>query len=224
MRSTYWWGIPTLLAAPHDPAPADCDVALVGVPHSSGNGSTERDQHLGPRAVRHVSAGYRRRHRRFGVVPHDLCRLRDLGDVVMPEFMVSDRAITDIEARFREIAAVGARPLAPADRPLALVHLDAHLDTYDRIDTWFGVVDSAAHWASRAVHERLVDPSSSIQLGMRGHMSPWTQSNVSDELGYIVIEKAACDEMGLEALIAVIRERIGDRPTYVSFDLDSLDP
>jgi len=55
-------------------------------------------------------------------------------------------------------------------------------------------------------------------------MSPWTQSNVSDELGYIVIEKAACDEMGLEALIAVIRERIGDRPTYVSFDLDSLDP
>jgi len=105
-----------------------------------------------------------------------------------------------------------------------LVHIDAHLDTYDRMGTWFGVVDSAAHWASRAVHERLVDPAASIQLGMRGHMSPWTQSNVSDELGYIVIEKAACDEMGLEALIAVIRERIGDRPTYVSFDLDSLDP
>src|SRR5947209_2343314 len=86
MRSTYWWGVPTFLAAPHDPDPVGCDVALVGVPHSSGNGSTERDQHLGPRAVRHVSAGYRRRHRRFGVVPHDLCRLRDLGDVVMPEF------------------------------------------------------------------------------------------------------------------------------------------
>src|SRR6266550_1267733 len=82
MRSTYWWGIPTLLAAPHDPDPAGCDIALVGVPHSSGNGSTERDQHLGPRAVRHVSAGYRRRHRRFGIVPHELCRLRDLGGVV----------------------------------------------------------------------------------------------------------------------------------------------
>lgn len=240
MRSTYWWGVPTFLAAPHDPDPVGCDVALVGVPHSSGNGSTERDQHLGPRAVRHVSAGYRRRHRRFGVVPHDLCRLRDVGDVVMPEFMVSDRAIKDIEARFRQIAAAGARPVAVGgdhsitlpilralgspERPLALVHLDAHLDTYDRMDTWFGVVDSAAHWASKAVHERLVDPGRSIQLGMRGHMSPWTQANVSDELGYLVLEKARCDDLGVEGVVAAILERVGDCPVYVSFDLDCLDP
>ncbi|TMK32800.1 MAG: agmatinase [Actinobacteria bacterium] len=240
MRSTYWWGVPTFLAAPHDPDPVGCDVALVGVPHSSGNGSTERDQHLGPRAVRHVSAGYRRRHRRFGVVPHDLCRLRDVGDVVMPEFMVSDRAIKDIEARFRQIAAAGARPVAVGgdhsitlpilralgspERPLALVHLDAHLDTYDRMDTWFGVVDSAAHWASKAVHERLVDPGRSIQLGMRGHMSPWTQANVSDELGYLVLEKARCDDLGVEGVVTAILERVGDCPVYVSFDLDCLDP
>jgi len=239
MASTYWWGIPTLLAAGHDPDPHNCDIALVGVPHSSGNGSTERDQHLGPRAVRHVSAGYRRRHRRFGIVPHELARLADVGDVVMPEFMVSDIAVKDIEARFAEIASAGALPVSIGgdhsitlpilralgkNEPLALVHIDAHLDTYDRMGTWFGVVDSAAHWASRAVHEHLVDPAASIQLGMRGHMSPWTQSNVSDELGYLVIEKAACDDMGLDALIAAIRERIGDRPTYVSFDLDSLDP
>lgn len=240
MRSTYWWGVPTFLGAPHDPDPAGCDIALVGVPHSSGNGSTERDQHLGPRAVRHVSAGYRRRHRRFGVVPHDLCRLRDVGDVVMPEFMVSDRAIRDIEARFRQIAAAGARPVAVGgdhsitlpilralgspDRPLALVHLDAHLDTYDRMDTWFGVVDSAAHWASKAVHERLVDPGRSTQLGMRGHMSPWTQANVSDELGYLVLEKARCDELGVDGVVEGILERVGDCPVYVSFDLDCLDP
>jgi|SRR5438105_4064450 len=239
MRSTYWWGIPTLLAAPHDPDPAGCDIALVGVPHSTGNGSTERDQHLGPRAVRHVSAGYRRRHRRFGVVPHDLCRLRDLGDVVMPEFMVSDRTIRDIEARFRQIAAAGARPIAVGgdhsitlpilralgrDRPLALVHLDAHLDTYDQMDTWFGVVDSAAHWASKAVHEGLVEPSCSIQLGMRGHMSPWTQANVSDQLGYLVLEKAHCDELGIDGTVAAIRDRVGDHPVYLSFDLDCLDP
>jgi guanidinopropionase len=240
MRSTYWWGVPTFLAAPHDPDPAGCDVALVGVPHSSGNGSTERDQHLGPRAVRHVSAGYRRRHRRFGVVPHDLCRLRDVGDVVMPEFMVSDRAIKDIETRFREITAAGARPLAvggdhsitlpilralaSAERPLALVHVDAHLDTYDRMDTWFGVVDSAAHWASKAVHEHLVDPSLSIQLGMRGHMSPWTQANVSNELGYLVLDKARCDELGSDGVVTEMLKRIGDHSLYVSFDLDCLDP
>jgi guanidinopropionase len=239
MRSTYWWGIPTFLAAEHDPDPKSCDVALVGVPHSSGNGSTERDQHLGPRAVRHLSAGYRRRHRRFGIVPHELCRLRDVGDVVMPDFMVSDRVMGDIEARFHELAAAGVRPLAVGgdhsitlpilralgrERPLALVHLDAHLDSYDRMDSWFGVSDSAAHWASKAVHEGLVDPQHSIQLGMRGHMSPWTQANVSEELGYLVLEKARCDEIGVDGVVAAIAERIGDRPIYVSFDLDCLDP
>ncbi len=239
MRSTYWWGIPTLLAAPHDPDPSACDIALVGVPHSSGNGSTERDQHLGPRAVRHVSAGYKRRHRRFGIVPHDICRITDVGDVVMPEFMVSDRAVKDIEARFVEIAAAGARPVAIGgdhsitlpilralgrDAPLALVHVDAHLDSYDRMGSWFGVQDSAAHWASRAVHERLVDPSASVQLGMRGHQSPWTQANVSDELGYLVLEKAECDARGVEEVVRLVRERVGERPVYVTFDLDALDP
>jgi guanidinopropionase len=174
------------------------------------------------------------------VVPHDLCRLRDVGDVVMPEFMVSDRAIRDIEARFRQIAAAGAHPVAVGgdhsitlpilralgspERPLALVHLDAHLDTYDRMGTWFGVVDSAAHWASKAVHERLVDPGRSIQLGMRGHMSPWTQANVSEELGYLVLEKARCDELGVEGVVTAMLERLGDCPVYVSFDLDCLDP
>jgi len=46
----YWWGIPTLFRAPFDPDPSHCDIALVGVPHAAGNNSTERDQHLGPRA------------------------------------------------------------------------------------------------------------------------------------------------------------------------------
>ena len=59
-QSWYWWGIPTLFRCPWNEDPAACDIALVGVPHSTGNGSTERDQHLGPRAVRHVSGYYRR--------------------------------------------------------------------------------------------------------------------------------------------------------------------
>jgi len=244
MRSTYWWGVPTLFGCPHDPDPAACDIALVGVPHSSGNGSTERDQHLGPRALRNVSSGYRRRHRRFGVVPFELARVHDVGDVVMPDFMVSDRAVRDIEARFRAIDAAGARPLAiggdhsitlpvlralgrpeaTAGEPLALVHLDAHTDTYDGMDSWFGVVDSAAHWASKSVHEGLVDPGASTQLGMRGNVSPWAQTGVSDRLGYRVIDKDACDDLGADGVVAAIRERVGDRPAYVSFDLDCLDP
>src|SRR5438445_128062 len=146
----------------------------------------------------------------------------------------------DLALNRRRIFLAGARPVAVGgdhsitlpilralgspERPLALVHLDAHLDTYDRMDTWFGVVDSAAHWASKAVHERLVDPGRSTQLGMRGHMSPWTQANVSDELGYLVLEKARCDDLGVEGVVTAILERVGDCPVYVSFDLDCLDP
>ena len=62
MDTLYWWGIPTLFRCDHKTDPSQCDIALVGVPHSTGNGTTERDQHLGPRAVRNVSAGLRRVH------------------------------------------------------------------------------------------------------------------------------------------------------------------
>jgi len=69
MDNLYWWGIPSLFRAVIADSPADLDIALVGVPHSTGNGTTERDQHLGPRAVRHVSANMRRAHMRYGFYP-----------------------------------------------------------------------------------------------------------------------------------------------------------
>ena len=69
METMYWWGIPTLFRCEHNKDLAKCDIALVGVPHSTGNGTTERDQHLGPRAVRHVSAGLRRVHLDFNINP-----------------------------------------------------------------------------------------------------------------------------------------------------------
>ena len=65
----YWYGVPTLFRCPHDPDPAKCDIGLIGVPHSSGNGTTERDQHLGPRAVRDMSMGYRRCHAEYRIDP-----------------------------------------------------------------------------------------------------------------------------------------------------------
>ena len=85
MERWYWWGIPTFFRAPWNEEPGAGEIAVLGVPHSSGNGSTERDQHLGPRAVRHVSALYRRGHGRFGFVPRDVCNVVDAGDVPLPE-------------------------------------------------------------------------------------------------------------------------------------------
>ena len=76
MNNLYWWGIPTLFRCPHEDV-AGADIALVGVPHSTGNGTTERDQHLGPRAVRNVSALQRRVHGSFGVDPWSAARIVD---------------------------------------------------------------------------------------------------------------------------------------------------
>ena len=85
MEPWYWHGPATFFKCPWNADPAACDIGLVGVPHSSGNGSTERDQHLAPRAVRHISGWYRRAHQKFRIKPWDVCRIHDLGDVPLPE-------------------------------------------------------------------------------------------------------------------------------------------
>ncbi len=75
LESLYWWDIPTLFRAPLDRDPANADIALVGVPHSTGNGTTERDQHLGPRALRQVSAMAKRVHVEFNIDPWNAASL-----------------------------------------------------------------------------------------------------------------------------------------------------
>jgi len=96
MQGLYWWGIPTLFRCPHNPDPEGCDIALVGVPHSTGNGTTQRDQHLGPRAVRNISALGRRGHLKFGISPWEMCDIRDLGDVPLPEANNNEKCIERI--------------------------------------------------------------------------------------------------------------------------------
>ena len=89
METLYWWGIPTLFRCKNDPDPKNCDIALVGVPHSTGNGTTERDQHLGPRAVRNISAMLKRSHFDYKIDPwkenkiHDLVMFLFLKQIIM---------------------------------------------------------------------------------------------------------------------------------------------
>ena len=102
-QNWYWWGIPTFFRCPWNEDPAAADIALVGVPHSSGNGSTERDQHLGPRAVRNVSGYYRRNHGVHGFSPWDAAKIHDLGDVPLPEAMNNEACVRDIEAFYERL-------------------------------------------------------------------------------------------------------------------------
>jgi guanidinopropionase len=244
VEGLYWWGPATLFRCPVDPDPASCDVALVGVPHASGNASTERDQHLGPRAVRHVSALQRRYHAAFGISPWDVCRINDLGDVPFPEANDNERCIERITAFFSQIAAAGTRAVAVggdhsvtggivqglvgphsklASGPVGLLHLDAHIDAYESIPHWLGAKKSAAHWASYLVRQGQVDPARSVQIGIRGNprTPDWLQP--SYDLGYEVIPIQRYRELGAERCIQLIEERIGDAPLYITFDLDCLD-
>jgi len=242
----YWWGIPTLVRAPFDPDPSHCDIALVGVPHAAGNNSTERDQHLGPRAVRNVSATARRYHAAFDFDPWTSCRVNDLGDVPLPEAGDNERCVERISAFFRNIDQAGARPvsiggdhgitgaivqaIAGRDARLtggakaALLHLDAHTDAYENLDHWMGARKSAANWAAYLVRQGNVDPSRSVQIGMRGNPRGRDWLKLSHDLGYEVITMERYRTIGAEKAIAIIKERIGEGPLYITFDLDCLDP
>jgi guanidinopropionase len=178
-QSWYWWGIPTFFRCAWNEDPAAADIGLVGVPHSTGNGSTERDQHLGPRAVRHQSGYYRRAHAVHNISPWDAARVNDLGDVPLPEAMNNEACIRDIEAFYARLDAAGTHPVSiggdhsitggilkaiagpgrrlSGGRPVALVHFDAHTDSYENMPHWLGAKRSAAHWAAYTVREDSVD-------------------------------------------------------------------
>ena len=246
MEGLYWWGVPTLFRCPYKDTPDDCDIGLVGVPHSTGNGTTERDQHLGPRAVRDISAMARRAHLEFGISPWESCRVHDLGDVPLPEANDNEKSIERITEFYRRVDAAGVRPVSvggdhsvtggilqacggvgsklTGGRKAVLLHFDAHTDAFHQLDHFLGAKKSAAHWASYLVRDGHVDPTKSVQIGIRGNPRRLDWLDTSYELGYEVITKAQYDEYGVERCIEIIRERVGDEPLYITFDLDCLDP
>lgn len=246
MDGIYWYGIPTLFRCEHDADPNNADIGLVGVPHSTGNGTTQRDQHLGPRAVRNISAIGRRVHEQFHLDPWERCRINDLGDVPLSEGNNNERSIEMITEFYRELDAVGCRPVSiggdhsitggilqaiagsgaslTGGEKACLLHFDAHTDAFHNVDHFMGAVKSAAHWASYLVRDGHVDAEHSVQVGIRGNVRSLDWLDPSYDLGYSVVKKSDYDRMGAEEVIELIDEKIGDRPVYVTFDLDCLDP
>ena len=115
-------------------------------------------------------------------------------------------------------------PALPVGRKAAFLHFDAHTDAYEQIPHFLGAVKSAAHWASYLVRDGYVDARRSVQIGMRGNPRTLDWRKPSEELGYEVISMDRYREIGPDETMALIDERIGDAPLYVTFDLDCLDP
>jgi guanidinopropionase len=245
---TSWWGIPTFFRCEIETDPDRADIAIVGVPHSSGNGTTERDQHLGPRAVRNVSPEYQRYHRAFGFAPWERCRVVDFGDVPLPRAMDNDDSMRDIAHWYRRLDAARTRPVSVggdhsitlpilraiagpestlSGEPVAVVHFDAHHDTYgvDELGAnhYLGNDEWAGAWGRLMAEEGLVDPARVTQIGIRGHQTGPNEGIESRRLGYRVIEKGEFDQLGVDAVVSEVRNRVGEAPAYITFDLDVLD-
>jgi len=245
MDTLYWWGIPTLFRCDHKTDPSQCDIALVGVPHSTGNGTTERDQHLGPRAVRHVSAGLRRAHLDMQINPWEKKIIHDLGDVPLPEANNNEQCIDDITNFYKKIAAtktsvvsiggdhsitggilqgLAANNLSLTNgKKISLLHIDAHTDTFSQLDHFLGAKKSAAHWGAYLVDDGIVDPTRSMQIGMRGNPRTLDWLQPSYDLGYNVVTMQEFKQKGIQEVISETLDKLGDNPIYITFDLDSLD-
>ncbi len=243
MENLYWWGIPTLFRCPNLD-PAGSDIALVGVPHSTGNGTTERDQHLGPRALRNVSAIGRRVHLDFGINPWDIAKIIDAGDVPFPRANDNEHCIQQITDFFKNIDMAGAKPISIGGdhsitggilqalgkgnlsngKPVSLLHLDAHTDVFTKVDHFLGAKKSAAHWGAYLVDQGMVNPKTSMQIGLRGNPRTLDWLQPSYEYGYNVVTMKEFRKRGIEAIVEQTREILGDNPVYITFDLDCLDP
>ncbi len=245
METMYWWGIPTLFRCPHQTDPSKCDIALAGVPHSTGNGTTERDQHLGPRAVRHVSSGLRRVHLDFNFNPWEKKVIHDLGDVPLPEANNNEKCIENITDYYANIAnlkkpvvsiggdhsitggilqGLGTNNLDfTKGQKISFLHIDAHIDTYNQLDHFLGAKKSAAHWGSYLVKDGIIDASSSMQIGIRGNPRSLDWLKPSYDLGYNVVTMQEFQKRGIEDVINETLSTLGDNPIYITFDLDSLD-
>jgi guanidinopropionase len=246
LNGLYWWDIASLFRCPIERDPTNLDIALVGVPHSTGNGTTERDQHLGPRAVRDVSALARRVHTEFHLDPWSSCRIGDMGDVPLPEANDNERCIERITDFYQKIDRAGTRPVSiggdhaitggilqaiagehsrlTEGKKAVFLHFDAHTDAFEQIPHFLGAKKSAAHWAAYLVRAGLIDPHHSIQIGMRGNPRTLDWWKTSSDLGYEIIPIKRYRELGMEQTKQIINDRIGDHPLYITFDLDCMDP
>ncbi|MGI9607258.1 MAG: agmatinase [Acidimicrobiales bacterium] len=228
-------GIATFMRLPGDRTLAELDVAVVGVPFDLGT-SNRPGARLGPRDIRAESVLLRPYNMATRAAPFDSLRIDDTGDVATNAFNLLD-SIERIEAHYdfllahdvmtatmggdHTIALPILRAMARKHGPVGMVHVDAHTDIND---TMFG--EKIAHGTPfrRAVEEGLLDGDRVVQIGMRGTGYAADDFDWSREHGFRVVQVEECWHKSLAPLMEEVREKVGDGPVYVSFDIDGLDP
>jgi guanidinopropionase len=226
-------GLPTFMRLPIA-RPDEVDIALVGVPFDGGTTNRTGARH-GPREIRNQSSLVRRVHHVTGISPFDRIKAGDCGDApVNPLDLMA--SIDSISSFFAKIHAARTRPLTAggdhlitlpilralaAKGPVGLIHFDAHSDTYD---SFFGNRYNHGTPFRRAIEEGLLDPKRMIQIGVRGAISDASNYDFARDAGVRIIFIEEFAERGPRSVMEEARRLVGSRPTYVSFDIDALDP
>ncbi len=235
LQSPRFTGPSTFARLPYVRTLEEVDVAVVGVPFDTG--VTYRvGGRFGPNAVRAASVMLRPYNPNLDVKPFEILSCVDYGDVaIVPGYI--ERSYAAIEEAVAPIVEAGVVPLliggdhactlphlrATRSRgPVAVIDFDSHTDAWD---SYFGEKYNHGTWMRRAIEEGLVDVEHSIEVGLRGPLydrEDWTVLESELGLAYLTTEQVLT--MGPAAVAAAIRERVGDRPAFISFDIDVIDP
>jgi guanidinopropionase len=228
-------GHATFMRLPAVPSAEGLDIALAGIPWDGGTTNRAGARH-GPREVRNQSSLMRSTHHVFKTEPFKIANIADVGDLPVNPIDLLD-GLKLIEGGISDIAAAGALPLCvggdhlttlPVLRavarkaPVGLIHFDAHSDTND---TYFGD-NPYTHGTPfrRAIEENLLDPRRMVQIGIRGSIYSPDEHDWAKAQGVRIIYMEEFSARGPEAVMAEVRDIVGEAPTYVTFDIDSIDP
>lgn len=211
------------------------DIGVVGVPWDGGTTNRPGPRHA-PRQMRDQSAMVRRMHQTSHIVPYDLANVADLGDAPVNPASVDD-ALKRVEAYYDAVVARGIRPLSAGGdhlcslpilralgkkKPVGMIHFDAHTDLYDSYFGGFRYTHGTPF--RRAIEEGILDPRRTIQIGLRGSMYDLDDFEFGEKVGVRLVRIEEALEKGPKAIMAEARRIVGDGETYVSFDIDMLDP
>ena len=211
------------------------DIGVVGIPWDRGTTNRPGPRHA-PRQMRDQSSMVRRMHQVTRVVPYDLCNVADLGDCPVNPANVDD-ALKRVETYFKKLVAKGIRPLSMGGdhlcslpvlralgekKPVGMIHFDAHTDLYDSYFGGFKYTHGTPF--RRAIEEGVLDPKRTIQIGLRGSMYDNDDFEWGEKMGVRLVRIEEAVEKGPTVIMAEARKIVGDGETYVSFDIDMLDP
>ena len=232
-------GVPTFMRLPHitldDARLSDVDIGIIGVPWDSGTTNRPGPRH-GPRQLRDASTMIRAEHSVSGIRPFEAMNIADLGDVGPNPADIID-SMDRITVFYEQVKKAGIIPMTAGgdhltslpvlralakDAPVGMVHFDSHTDLFH---SYFGgTMYTHGTPFRRAVEEGLLDPKRVVQIGIRGTQYDSEDLDFAKSVGIRVIKIEEFQDRGVIDVMSEAREIVGQDPTYLSYDIDFVDP